>query len=142
MSQCKMCVCFVASGAARRVHRVISGASGYSGCVTPRRPPTPAARIQAAFDVDSSRDATIAAEGRVPSGPPADALHWETPSRAPRLQDGRLDGRQQRQGPTSPSSVVNALQTTRVFRGRAEIHDSWSQKKHEDKEGNFRKQQI
>lgn len=73
------------------MHRVISGAgmrtTGYSGCVMQRRPPAAAAHAcsgdagSVSFDVDSSRDAT----GCVPSGPPADAFHWETPSKFPEL---------------------------------------------------------
>lgn len=77
------------------MHRVISGAglsiNGYSGCVMQRRPLAAAAHASSrdagsvSFDVDSSRDATVAAEGCVPSGPPADAFHWETPSKFPEL---------------------------------------------------------
>lgn len=96
MSKCKSFVWFVACGAPCGVHRGISGAgtsySGYFGCIMQRRPPAAAHAFSRdagsiSFDVvaDSSRDATVAAEGRVFSGPPADAFHWETPSKFPEL---------------------------------------------------------
>lgn len=53
--------------AARNAH----ACSGHAGSVS--------------FDVDSSCDATVAAEGSVPTGPPADAFRWETPSKFPEL---------------------------------------------------------